>query len=60
MHYSDEEVRQQLASVKAALDAALDSEDRGPRRALLAALHESVSRSVGISERLASEQLSVA
>jgi len=53
MQYSDEDVRKQLAHVKQAVDAALVSEDRGPRRALLAALQESVTRSVGMSERLA-------
>lgn len=60
MQYSDEEVRQQLARIKEAVDAALASEARGPRRALLAALQESVTRSVGMTERLAKVVISAA
>jgi hypothetical protein len=55
-YYTDEDVRLQLARVKEAVDAAVASEDRGPRRALLAALQESVTRSVGMCERLASAE----
>ena len=58
--YTDEEVRRQLHHVKEALDSALAAEGRGPRRALLAALQESVTRSVGMSDRLADPDISVA
>jgi hypothetical protein len=58
--YTDDEVRQQLHYVKEAVDRALATEGRGPRRALLAALQESVTRSVGMSERLSDPDISVA
>lgn len=60
MHYTDEDVRRQLAEVKEAVDDAVAGEDRGPRRALLAALQESVTRSVGMSERLAKAEINAA
>lgn len=50
--YTDEEMRLQLTRLKEVVDEAVRNEDRGPRRALLAALQDSVSRSVGVSERI--------
>lgn len=55
--YTDEDVRIQLSRLKEVVDEAIRNEERGPRRALLVALQDSVTRSVGVSERLASSGL---
>lgn len=50
--YTDEDMRLELTRLKEVVDEAVRNAGRGPRRALLAALQDSVARSVGVSERI--------
>lgn len=58
--YDDSAIRDQLLELKRVVDDALEQEERGPRRALLASLQDSLRSSVGASGRLADNDFTTA